>query len=72
MLIQLAGETEDAISLQQSVLDKIVKQNLKYPNLAVDAALRLAKWTDAKQALETLRNVEKIGTRWLIVGVGSF
>ena len=56
----LAGEMEDAISLQQSVVEKLVKIG-KYPSLAVEASLRLAKWLDNESSsLEVLRNAEKV------------
>ncbi|CAD7941934.1 unnamed protein product [Amoebophrya sp. A120] len=55
----LAGDQEEALSLQQSVVDKVIKVG-KYPNLATDAALRLAKWTDTKTALDRLRDVEHL------------
>merc|ERR1712194_283237 len=42
-----------------SVVDKVIKLG-KFPHLAVDAALRLSKWTDTKTALDKLKSVEKI------------
>ncbi|CAD7963944.1 unnamed protein product [Amoebophrya sp. A25] len=55
----LNGEQEEALSLQTSVVDKVIKLN-KFPHLAADAVLRLAKWTDTKTALDKLKAVEQI------------
>jgi len=74
----LAGDLDEAIALQESVVDKVFKLN-KFPALAVDSAMRLAKFKshlsesgkgDANgmlAALKILETAEKVSCE----GLGS-